>query len=77
MPKRSLVAAVHLCGLLVWSVAVAQPTPPVMPKLEEVRLPPAVELPGPTAPSADAPTAPITAAEAAALALHHQGSRVD
>ncbi len=72
MPKRSLVAAVHLCGLLVWSVAVAQPTPPVMPKLEEVRLPPAVELPGPTAPSADASTAPITAAEAAALALHHQ-----
>ncbi len=72
MHKRSLLAALHLCGLLVWSVAVAQPTPPVMPKLEAVQLPPAVELPGPTAPSADAPTAPITAAEAAALALHHQ-----
>jgi outer membrane protein len=74
MVKRSLCAALLLAGLMICSGATGQPTPPVMPQVQEVELPPPVELPAPAVMPAEAPTAPITAAEAAAIALHNQPS---
>ena len=50
----------------------AQPTPPISPRIQELPLPPAIELSGPPAPSVDLPDRPITAQEAAELALRHQ-----
>lgn len=69
LPAALCCLALVLCG-----VVGAQPTPPVMPKIQEVSLPPPVELPGPEALPADVPNRPITAAEAAAIALHNQPS---
>ena len=72
MVKRSLCAALLLAGLLICAGASGQPTPPVMPQVQEVELPPPVALPPPAEAPAAAPTAPITAAEAVAIALHNQ-----
>jgi len=52
-------------------IAFAQPTPPVSPKIQEVPLPPPIELAGPASLPPDLPTRPLTAQEAAALALHY------
>lgn len=74
MSLRCLVPSLLLSGLMIWSAGWGQPTPPVMPKIQEVELPPPVELPAPETPDTAAPTAPITAADAAAIALHNQPS---
>lgn len=49
-------------------------TPPVMPALQEVQLPPTVELAPPATLAADLPKGPLTAADAVTLALRHQPS---
>jgi len=60
-----------LLTLLPLAGVAQEPTPPVMPKLQDVELPPPVQLPPPdTVP--EAASRPLTADEAAALALHHQ-----
>jgi outer membrane protein TolC len=51
-----------------------QPTPPVMPKILELPLPPPVVLPPPPVAQPDVPNRPLTADEAVQLALHHQPS---
>ena len=55
-------------------VALADPTPPIMPQITETPLPPAVTLPAPDKATKDVPNTPLTAAEAAQIALHHQPS---
>lgn len=50
----------------------ADPTPPIMPTLVETPLPPVVSLPAPDVLPAELPNRPLTAAEAAAIALHRQ-----
>jgi outer membrane protein TolC len=55
---------------------VLRPTPPVLPKVQELPLPPPVELPAPAARPSDVPNRPLTAKEAALLALHYQPSVV-
>jgi outer membrane protein len=50
----------------------AQQTPPVMPKIQETPLPPAVELAPPPVVPADVPQRPLTAEEAARIALRNQ-----
>jgi outer membrane protein TolC len=52
--------------------ALAEQTPPMMPKLAETPLPPTVELAAPSAMPADVPNRPLTADEAATIALHYQ-----
>jgi outer membrane protein len=56
------------------ATALAQPTPPVMPKILELPLPPPVVLPPPPVAQPDVPNRPLTPDEAVALALHHQPS---
>ncbi|HEY3415665.1 MAG TPA: TolC family protein [Armatimonadota bacterium] len=63
--------ALFACGML---PAIADPTPPIMPRVQETPLPPAVELPAPATLPADLPNRPLTAEEAAQIALHTQPS---
>lgn len=56
------------------SMALAEQTPPIMPKIQDTPLPPAVVLPGPPTVPADVPNRPLTAAEAVHIALCHQPS---
>jgi outer membrane protein len=70
MVRRTLLAGLLLA--LLGAGAWAQPTPPVRPQIEPVELPAPVELPLPAELPPAAPTAPLTAAEAAAIALHNQ-----
>ena len=58
--------------LLCLAMAQGQPTPPISPQIEELPLPPLIELPGPENVPADVPNRPLTAEEAAAIALHYQ-----
>ena len=50
----------------------AQPTPPIMPKIEEPALQPNVEMPPPATWPAEVPNRPLTAQEAADIALQLQ-----
>lgn len=47
-------------------------TPPIMPKVQETPLPPAVQISAPNDAPADVPNRPLTAEEAANIALNHQ-----
>jgi outer membrane protein len=69
---RSMMSAICAATMLCATIVFAQPTPPVMPKILELPLPPAVELPPPPTRPSDVPNRPLTADEAVALALHHQ-----
>lgn len=60
-------------GLILLSTAgLAQQTPPVLPKIQETALPPAITLPAPANVSADVPNRPLTADEAARIGLRRQ-----
>ncbi len=56
------------------TVVCAQQTPPVLPKITETPIPPAVELPAPSEAPDDVPNRPLTADEAVLIALRHQPS---
>lgn len=71
---RNVYISAIVMFLLASSVVWAQPTPPIMPKLQEVPLPPPVELTPPPSVPADVPNRPLTAEEASQIALHHQPS---
>ena len=60
-----------LLALLPLAAHAQEPTPPLMPKLQQVQLPPPVEVPAPPTTSEYA-NRPLTATEAAAIALLHQ-----
>ena len=69
MRERLLIVA---ACLLLALPALAEPTPPIQPRITETLLPPPVELPAPTSLPADVPGTPITAEEAVQIALRHQ-----
>ena len=69
MKQRLLILA---ACLLLALPALAEPTPPIEPRITETPLPPPVELPAPTSLPADVPSTPITAEEAVRIALRHQ-----
>jgi outer membrane protein TolC len=78
----AVLAMIALAGLY-RAPAVAQPMPnvlrptqPVQPKVQELTLPPPVELPAPATRPSDVPDRPLTAKETAQLALHYQPSVV-
>jgi outer membrane protein len=65
--RYSLIFMLFLTLAAAW----ADPTPPVMPKVVETPLPPAVALPAPESVPADVPNTPLSATEAAMIALRH------
>jgi len=66
------VSLVAICLILCSTAGLAQQTPPVLPKIQETPLPPAVTLPAPANVTADAPNRPLTADEAARIGLRRQ-----
>lgn len=70
MDRRLYIAGLLCVALLPWR-ALAQPTPPVTPQIQEVELPPPVTLPAPVEAMALA-ARPLLADEAAAIALRNQ-----
>jgi outer membrane protein len=74
--KKSIAQTLLIASLVVYPVwGFAQETQPVMPKIEETPLPPAITLEAPNTPiPKDIPNKPLTAEEAVRIALHHQPS---
>ncbi len=69
---RGLLLAPTLCLILGLAPALAQRTPPIAPKVQELALPPAVELPAPPALPPEVPDRPLTVQEAIEIALRSQ-----
>lgn len=74
MSRMSRISILALACIFSVQVGWGNPTPPIMPNIEETPLPPPVTLPGPATRPADLSDQPLTATEVARIALRHQPS---
>jgi len=72
--SRYLLIVVIIISAIAMLPGWSDPTPPILPKIQETPLPPAIELTAPAITPEDVPNRPLTADEAARIALHHQPS---